>query len=223
MRDRSRGLLALAAWCACAAARAAGGHFSVDDASLLEPGQCEEETWASRYDGGGHLLHAGINCRVGPVEIDGAGENAHADGSSATAWNLELKWARDLDEQWSVGADLQPIWAAQQHPHYAGTRFYAIATWHPVKSLAVNANLGRDWWSGAPDQPRGGVSLEWEVAEPWTLIVERYLESETHFVRAGAHWTPNGRWSLDLSRAQRLSGPGASYWTLGITLPLTGH
>lgn len=222
MRNRSRDLLALAAWCACAAARAAGGHFVVDDASLLEPGHCEEETWASHYDGGTRLLHAGINCRVGPVEINGAGEGARGADGSATTWNLEVKWARKLDEQWSVGADLQPTWAPRQDPHYAETRFYAIATWHPLKSLAVNANLGGDWGNGTRDLPRGGVSLEWELSEPWTLIVERYLEYETHFVRAGAHWTPTGRWSLDFSRAQRLAGPGASYWTLGITLPLRG-
>jgi hypothetical protein len=108
-RPRSRGLLAFAALWACAGAHAAGGHFSVDDASLLEPGHCEEETWASRFDGGAHSLHAGVNCRVGPVEIDGAAETARADGTSATQWNLEVKWARELNEEWSIGAGLQPI------------------------------------------------------------------------------------------------------------------
>jgi hypothetical protein len=221
-RPRSRGLLAFAALWACAGAHAAGGHFSVDDASLLEPGHCEEETWASRFDGGAHSLHAGVNCRVGPVEIDGAAETARADGTSATQWNLEVKWARELNEEWSIGADLQPIWAAHQDPHYAGTRFYAIATWHPIANLALNLNAGRDWWQRARDVPRGGVSAEWQATQAWTLVVERYLESETHFLRAGAHWLPGGRWSLDLSRAQRLSGPGSSYWSLGITLPLRG-
>ena len=27
------------------AARAAGGHHSVDDATILDPGQCQLETW----------------------------------------------------------------------------------------------------------------------------------------------------------------------------------
>jgi hypothetical protein len=220
-----RAMLALLAACACAGAHAAGGHFAVDDASLLEPGHCEEETWFSRYQEGGRLLHAGVNCRVGPVELDGAGELTHAEGASATQWNLEVKWAHELDEldeQWSIGADLQPFWGAHQDPKYAGTRFNAIVTWHPAQRLALNFNAGHDWLTRARDLPRGGVSVEWQALDAWTLVLERYLETDTHYVRAGAHWEIGGRWSLDLSRAQRLSGPAPSYWTLGVTIPIRG-
>ena len=35
------------------------------------------------------------------------------------------------------------------------------------------------------------------------------------FVRGGARWAFIEGWSVDLSRAQRLSGPAASNWTLG--------
>src|SRR5947207_2801992 len=49
----------------------AGGHFDVDDAGTVDPGQCLVEVWASRtgtrpaLDG----QHLGPACRVGPVEL----------------------------------------------------------------------------------------------------------------------------------------------------------
>jgi hypothetical protein len=215
-----RAAAATALLCGCAGAQAAGGHFSVDDASLLEGAQCEQETWISAYRHRQQLLHAGINCRIGPVELDGAGETARADGRSAAQWNLEVKWARDVTEQWSIGLDVQPAWSVQQDPHYVGARSYVIATWSPVNRLAVNFNAGRDWWRGERDLPRGGAALEWQAIPGWTLIAERYLENETHYARAGAHWVVGRRWSLDLSHARRLAGPLPSYWSLGLTVPL---
>ena len=57
--------LAAAALVTAAPAFAAGGHFAVDDASLLEPGQCGAESWVSRDTGGDRSLRAGAACRVG--------------------------------------------------------------------------------------------------------------------------------------------------------------
>jgi hypothetical protein len=57
---------ALAGALACApSAHAAGGHHAVDDASILEPGQCQVESWVDRENGGNRsTLHAGTACRV---------------------------------------------------------------------------------------------------------------------------------------------------------------
>lgn len=50
-------------------ARAAGGHHAVDDAAILEPGQCYIETWLGRETRGARrLLHAGPACRVAGVD-----------------------------------------------------------------------------------------------------------------------------------------------------------
>ena len=49
---------------------AAGGHYAVDDAVILEPEACQVEFWIDKAaDGRGTLLHAGPACRVGPVEL----------------------------------------------------------------------------------------------------------------------------------------------------------
>lgn len=51
-------------------AQAAGGHPAVDDANLLEPGQCKLELWGERESGAARtLVHAGPGCRVGAVEL----------------------------------------------------------------------------------------------------------------------------------------------------------
>jgi hypothetical protein len=217
---RGARLAALAAlWLfAAGSAGAAGGHHGVDDANILPAGECEQETWFTRAQGGGRLLHAGLSCRVGPVELGVAGEHARDAGSSQTAWNLEAKWAREVAAGFSLGAVVQPVWIAHQRPRLAGTMAAALATWNLSESLALHANFGRDFVRGSEDLPRGGVAAEWTPAEGWSLVAERYLEQRTHFARAGVRWAAGRTWSLDLTRAQRLSGPTPSNWTLGLTL-----
>jgi hypothetical protein len=219
---RTRNPLRCAALAAAALALAmptfaAGGHFAVDDASLLEPGQCGAESWVSRDTGGDRSLRAGAACRVGAFELGAAGEHARG-GGSETRWNLEAKWARPLSERFAIGFDVQPARQAHARPHYEGTSVAALATWRARPELAVHANLGRDLLRGAPDQPRAGIAVEWSPGGPWSWTGERYLEEETHFVRAGVRWQAGEAWSIDFSRAQRLAGPAASNWTLGVNV-----
>jgi len=48
----------------------AGGHFDVDDAFTLDPGQCQNETWYGRFGTEPVTdFHLGPACRVGPVEL----------------------------------------------------------------------------------------------------------------------------------------------------------
>src|SRR3954468_6880711 len=113
----------LVAWVLAAAgnAWAAGGHHAVDDAALLPRGECEQETWYSRAQGGERLLHAGIDCRVGPVQLGAAAEHARESEGSATTWNVEVKWAREIADRFSVGLDVQPTWQAHRSPRFAAT------------------------------------------------------------------------------------------------------
>jgi hypothetical protein len=213
----------MAAMCACASARAAGGHFAVDDATLLDSGQWEQETWYARSAGGAEQMHAGFNFRVGPVELDGAGEHTRGGDPSTTTWNLEMKWARPVTERLSVGVDLQPAWTTQPQSRYSVTRFYAITTWQIVDTLHLHLNAGRDWYVGNRDFDRGGASLEWAPVAHWIFIGERYLDTGTHFFRAGGRWSPSPHWTWDLSYAKRIAGPSPSTWTFGLSYHSDGH
>lgn len=211
----ARGLALAATLLAGGAAWAAGGHHAVDDAAILEPGNCKLESWFSRAHGGERLLHAGGGCRVGPVELNAAGEYARADGSSETGSGLQAKWATELAPGFSAGLSLAANWQAHVRPRYQGSTLAALFTWAVGDDLAMHLNLGRDFVQSDRDETRGGVSLEWAARPGWSLVAERYREAGTHFVRAGARWAVTEGWSVDLSRAQRLSGPAASNWTFG--------
>jgi hypothetical protein len=190
----------------------------VDDASILGRGECESANWLTHAHDGANLLHAGINCGVGPVQLGAATEPARGGGTSDTGWQLEAKWARAVADGFSVGLDLQPGWQAHQRPRFTGTRASALATWKPREDVALHLNLGRDFVPGGPDLPRGGVAVEWEPAAHWSIVAERYLEERTHFARAGLRWASGRSWTVDVSRVERLSGPTPSNWTVGLTL-----
>jgi hypothetical protein len=157
---------------------------------------------------------------VGPVELGGAGEYARGDEGSATGWNVEVKWAREIADGLSVGFDVQPTWLTHRSPRYAATRFAALATWSPSVAWAFHANAGRDFIHREKDLPNGGVAVEWTPIPRWSFVLERYLELESHLVRAGARWAAGRVWTVDLSYAKSLSGPIPSFWTLGLSFDL---
>lgn len=210
-------VLALATAVSAGAAWAAGGHHAVDDAAILEPGQCELEGWFTRARGGERALHAGAGCRVGPVELGAASDHARLGGESQTGWSAQAKWAHELAPGFSAGLSLAAGWQARARPRHQGVALAALATWLPSEGLALHLNLGRDFVHHGTDLDRAGVAIEWQPRAGWTLMAERYLEERTHFVRAGLRWAIDERWSVDASRAHRLSGPGASNWTFGLT------
>jgi hypothetical protein len=212
--------LAACALLVAAQAQAAGGHHAVDDAAILEPGQCELESWFSRARGE-RSLHAGAGCRVGPLELGLAADHARPSGAgSQTGWGLQAKWATEVADGFSVGVAVSPAWAAHARPRLQGFTLAGLATWQARETLALHLNLGRDFVHRGSDDDRYGIAAEWAPAKAWSLVGERYREEGTHFVRAGVRWAGGEHWSVDLSRAHRLHGPNPSHWTLGATLLL---
>jgi hypothetical protein len=205
---------------ACGSALAAGGHHAVDDARIMGRGDCEQESWFSRARGGEKLLHAGGSCRVGPVELGVAAEYARAEGSSETGWELEAKWARRVVGDLSLGLLVQPDWQAHVRPRYQGAALVGLATWRASDAIALHLNLGREFVHQARDGKRGGLALEWEPIAAWSFVGERYREGGSHYLRAGARWAAGRTWTVDLSHARRLAGPGTSFWTLGLSFDL---
>ena len=198
-------------------AHAAGGHHAVDDAALLEPGECQVETWFDRARGGvSTLVHAGSACRLGPVELGVNVDRARSTGSDAVhSGGPQLKWAVPVTPSLSAGV---VVWTAWQDadPRRVGSSLVIPVTWQAAEQFAVHVNLGRDFRRHGPDLQRSGAALEWAALPQWSLMAERFRESGGNFWRVGARYEVNKRLSVDLSQARGLPGGSAAWWTLGV-------
>jgi len=199
------------------AARAAGGHHAVDDASILEPGQCQVESWADREAGGARSLqHVGPACRVGGVELGLNVDRVLLAGAGITSVGPQLKWATALDERFSAGLVLSTAW--QDHaPRHVGSTLVVPLTWQAADTLLVHLNAGRDFRRHEADSARAGAALEWAPRADWSFVAERFHESRADYWRAGARWLLAPAVNIDLSRARGLGAAAPAWWTLGLT------
>ena len=86
---------------------AAGGHHAVDDAAILEVGQCQVESWVDRTRGGDpSVLHIGPACRVGPVELGLNFDHARSANDHTTSAGVQVKWAEQVRDGLGIGAVL---------------------------------------------------------------------------------------------------------------------
>lgn len=196
---------------------AAGGHHAVEDAALMEPGQCEVELWADRTSSTPErLLHAGAACRMGPVELGLGLDRRRAEPAGETAHAAQLKWARPLGDRLSVGLVASVAWQA-------GGRRTGAALVVPVSVVLadrwrLHANVGRDFPRGDPASFRGGASLAWQPTDAAQLIVEHVREGGERVLRLGGRWQFTPALSVDLSRAATRGEAAAQWWTLGLNV-----
>lgn len=196
-------------------ALAAGGHHAVDDASILEPGQCDLELWRE-LGGGRRLDHLGPICRLGPMELGLSLDQQRPDGlPRLRSLSPQLKWAQPLGQGWSWGWVLAASWQAQR-PHGAGSSLLLPLSWQHG-DWALHLNLGRDFHPGRPDAWRRGLALEWSPTPALLLMAEHFHDGESPQQRLGLRYAVNERWSLDLSRARPVASAPPGWWTLGLT------
>lgn len=205
-------------------AAAAGGHHAVDDAAVLEPGNCKVEGWLSSEDSGERLKHAGIGCRVGPVELNAAAIYAREhEGGSLTGYALQGKWATEVAPGFSAGLLLASVWQAHTQPAWTGGTVSTLFTWSPRDDLAFHVNVGRDYLNRGENLAHSGVAVEWTARPGWTLLAERFVQLQTQYLRGGLRWAVNDAWTVDLSRAHSLSGRFGSIWTIGTSWQFERH
>jgi hypothetical protein len=189
---------------------------------MVEPGECELESWAERARGGARtLLHAGVSCRVGAVELGVGADRVRIPGSpGVTGLSPQLKWAAAIDAEWSAGVVLSGQWQTSAPAAYQGSTVIIPLTWQPRDDLAFHLNAGRDFRRHEPDSARGGASVEWMPLARWSFVAERFRESGVNAWRLGARWLMGDRWTLDVSRASGMAGGEPPWWTLGIMYSL---
>ena len=202
-------------------AHAAGGHHAVDDATILDEGQCQLSAWSERERQGARTLyHLEPGCRVGPVELSLGLEHQSENhiGRTRNA-SPQLKWALPLHDRLSVGVVAQAHWQSEPLTslHAAGSTLLVPLTWHASDSVKLHLNLGRDFMRHAPDTTRAGAALEWTPTAQWSFVAERFRESTFNHWRLGVRWMVTPDLSIDLSQARGDHGSVPAWGTLGVT------
>lgn len=200
------------------AAHAAGGHHAIDDAALLDEGQCSLEAWGERENGGGRTLaHVGPSCRVGLVELGLNIDREKFSGQPHTTLvSPQIKWAVGLTEAVSVGVVGSVGYITTPSTQRTGSTLVVPLTWRATPTLTAHANWGRDFVRSQPNMPRGGVALEWAPLENWSFVAERFLQTDVHSARLGARWAVAPGLTLDISRARAFGSGQASTVTVGV-------
>jgi hypothetical protein len=215
----------LAVACALSATGArAAGHFDVDDAGTLDPGQCQYETWWGRtgtepVNG----FHFGPACRVGPVELGLNFDRLSVHGERAVTVGPQLKWTflgQAADAKLSAAVSMSAVFDAT-HGGRAGGQFVVPLTWRPTGSLQLHANLGADWATGTGKRtPRMGVAAEWAMNDTVSLIAERNRAAGAWTSRLGARIGLTPLISIDVSRSR--TGPeGTRGFVIGLNHEFT--
>jgi hypothetical protein len=184
-------------------ARAAGGHFDVDDATVLDPGRCQVEAWVARAPkADATIAHLGPGCRLGPVEVGVNLDRVSVSGNGRTLLGPQLKWVVDplVDKlsagiAWSAGYDLTNRGRPTQ-------TLYVPVTWWAADKFWVHANLGLDRNAQGERWRRQGLSGEWAASDQFTVIAERVKFVGDWTSRLGGRVNVNEMLSVDLSAAR---------------------
>ena len=201
-----------------ASARAAGGHFDVDDAAVVAPGHCQYETWWTRAPAvSATLIHLAPGCRVGPVELGLNYDHFSSASESRGTVGPQLKWvAERLVGPLSAGIAWSAAWDLKRGGRPAHT-LYVPLTWVVNDTVALNANLGADWDFAGARTRRVCVSGEWVAHEKLTVIAERVKFAGDWSSRLGTRFMLSDAVSIDLSaarvgpRATRIYGIGLNH------------
>ena len=212
----SRAWLATLCGLAATQTHAAGGHHSVDDAAILDPGQCQIETWCGR-----RLLHCGPACGVGPLALGLNLERERGADSRTLRAGPQIKWAFALTDTLSTGVLASGTWQRSDAGHaslrLADSSVVIPVTWQFDDAWRAHLNLGRDFHRAQPSTSHSGAALEWAALPALSFVAERFREGGRNAWRAGLRWTATPAVNVDLSHARDLRHDGPRGWTRGLT------
>jgi len=194
------------------AALAMGGHFDVDDASMLAGGRCQVEAWTV-HGKSLHLAHIGPACRAGPLEIGIVLERLTGDERSDRIGGVVLKAVTDWRPDVSVG-----VVAAASRDTTAGKNLltaYVPLTWVINDAVQLHGNVGVDRLADRGITKRLGLAGEWALDGRFTLFAERLHALDAVLTRIGVRIAVGEQASIDFSGG-RLAGSGNRVWGLGL-------
>lgn len=195
----------------------AAGHFAVDDAAILDEGQCQVEVWTEHDQRARRrLLHLGPACRKGPFEVGLNVDRTSITGAVTTdILGPQLKWAHSVTSSVSLGIVAGAFW--QIGPtRYLGPTFYVPLSWRVTDAVQVDVNVGRDYPRGLASHSRDGIAIAWQADPNWRVIAERFKQSDDNFVRLGLRRQVNASLNIDFSNARSLRAGTLNWWSLGL-------
>lgn len=218
----------LAACCALASLGAqAAGHFDVDDAGTLDPGQCQYETWWGRTGTEPVTgFHLGPACRVGPVELGLNLDRLSVGGVHSVTGGPQIKWnffGQASDAPFSAALSVSTVSDLRRGGRMGG-QFVVPVTWRPAASLQVHGNIGADWALGTGVRtPRGGLAVEWAIDDAVSLIAERNRAAGLWTSRIGGRFSLTPLISVDISasRVRPTGGRAVTGFTVGLNHEFT--
>ena len=212
---------------AFAASAQAGRPLATEDADVLEPGQCEWESFAARTRADGEAGVRGwttqFGCGLGArTQAALAYSRARSDGATAEGLLLggktQLLARQDDATGWTLAwglAAAKPPGGSFEHDT---TYLNLVATRALGEGLTGHANLG--WLrsqSAHASSTTWNLAAEQAVGAGVDLMGELYGDdrSET-WLGLGARWTPSEHLSLNASWARQGGAASARLWTLGV-------
>jgi hypothetical protein len=209
-------------------ARAAGGSYTVDDAAINAPGECNIDAWYQngRHNSSSHSV-VSQDCTfkgLPSVQLGAAVQHSREDGGAQTQLSPQFK------AQLFAWDDLGLALALAGTAHVAVNRAHAFdggelnlpLTYQPLETLRLNLNAG---WAHAYDDGEQnhrwtwGTGVEYDLARSLTLIAERYgQQGGKQAWQAGPRLHIGERIDVDLVLGRNLTGERDQWLTTGATL-----
>lgn len=210
----------------------AGGAFSVDDAAIGSPGECQLETWASKSTAGDFAGVSQPACVVTlgvPVEITAVLQGLRADSDWTGVAGLQAKAMLTPADHGNVAVALVAGTTFDLSIGESALSFVNMPVTFTV-SDKVRVNLNSGWLYDANADHHHltwGGGFEWDFADSVTLIGEVFGQtkplSDPRF-QAGIRYMPVGNVDLDIIYGSNLTGEReafdeAAHWlTAGLTV-----
>jgi hypothetical protein len=198
-------------------ARAAGGAYLVDDASITPAGHCQLESWFQALSGGQSLLAVNPACTTGAVEWTlGLASQAHPtlrQAAPAVKWML-----RDPDTHgWGLALQANVTYG---NGHALTQSAYAAATvgLDAARRWSLNTEVGATRLQGSTWRPLAGAGVEFRLAAAVTLLAEHLWSPQGPSVsQAGVRWLLGDN-SIDLIAGHSSAQTHDRWVTLGFNL-----
>jgi len=205
-------------WLLAAGARA-GGHFDVDDAGTLDPGECQYEVWGGRFGVDKFTdYHLGPACRVGPVELGLNIDRYSIPGEHAYLLGPQVKWTflgRNPEARLAAAVSGSLSFDVTRGGHTGGQLVLPMS-WRALDSLWIHANIGADWATDTGERSgRGGLQAEWALNDSVSLIFERFRAMGAWTSRGGLRYSITPLISIDISAA-RSGSQGVWGYAIGL-------